>query len=123
MNKENCGISCIRRWMEITEHYDEGVLNELKTVVNEEGLSFSSIMDVMKRNGYTARAYRSKVIFTETPYLLLDDRRKHYYLVEKFTGTMVYLYDPNIGTVRLYRFLFRLIWCQYYLTICYNDDE
>lgn len=122
LEKQNCGVACIIRFLEITERYDERLIQMLEKNVTEEGLSFQAVIDVMQEFGYDVKAYYSHMVFRMVPYIMFDNRRKHYYLIEDFSRFTVQLYDPNMGAVRILRLLFRLFWCKYYLVICYNKD-
>ena len=118
---ENCGVGCIRRYLKLTGNENESLIRELEDEVSEEGLSFKSIMDVMGKFGYEVLGYYSHKVFRETPYIMFDSKRKHYYLVEEFGRFTVRMYDPNLGIISIWRLLFRLFWCKYYLAICYNE--
>ena len=96
---------------------------ELEEELTAEGLSFHSVIEVLRRHGYTVNGYYDRRIYKDVPFLMFDSRRKHYYLVEGFERFTVRLYDPNHGEVRILRFLFALFWCKYYLTICYNENR
>ena len=54
---ENCGVACIRRYLEITGNENEELIRELEEEVSEEGLSFKSIIDVMGKHGYEVVGY------------------------------------------------------------------
>ena len=123
MNKTNCGVACIERYLQLTDRYNDQIICELKQEVTEEGLSFQSIIDVMGRHGYSVSGYYSRKMFHEVPYVMFDRKRKHYYLIERIDHFTVNLYDPNSGEVRILRLLFALFWCKYYLTICYNEGR
>ena len=123
MIKDNCGVSCIRKLLSFTGKVDEKLIRKLEYRVNEEGLSFLNMMEVMNEYGYEVKAYRSELPYYETPYLMFDSKKKHYYLIMIFDDKYCYMYDPNIGDLKIYRKLFKSFWCQYYLTICYNKAE
>lgn len=123
MPKVNCGIQCIKRYLKMTDNMNPNIIVELNGEVNENGLSFLSLIRTMEKYGYEVKAYKDEKVFYGAPYLMFDARRKHYYLVEQFDDVFCYMFDPNIGKVKLLRRLFELFWCQYYLTICYNKAE
>ena len=123
MKRVNCGIACIKRYLELEGREDPGLMTELSAAVDDNGLSFISIIRIMGLHGYEVGAYISDEVYCQTPYLMFDSHRKHYYLIERFDKRYGYIYDPNMGEVRLFRRLFELFWCKYYLTICYNKAE
>ena len=121
MRETNCGVACVERYLQLSDRQNDAMINELRQEVTEEGLSFQSIIDVMERHDYSVNGYYDHKIFSEAPYIMFDSKRRHYYLIEKLGRFTVTMYDPNLGEVRILRFLFALFWCKYYLTICYNE--
>ncbi|MBR0385158.1 MAG: hypothetical protein IJI05_01260, partial [Erysipelotrichaceae bacterium] len=55
--------------------------------------------------------------------IMLNVRKRHYCLVESCDRKHIYLYDPNIGTVPVKRVLWRFLWSNYYITLCYNVND
>ena len=41
----------------------------------------------------------------------------HYYLVADGDDRYVYIYDRNLGEMRLFRWFFRFIWSKYYVSV------
>ena len=111
----NCGISCVRRYLEIT-HGDMGIISRLQERVSEKGLSLADVAEVMEANGYGISAYKGRVQGV-LPLILLDDVRGHYYLLEKRKGIWLFLYDPNRGTIRIPFFLLGLCGYNYFVTV------
>ena len=91
MIKDNCGVSCIRKLLSFTGKVDEKLIRKLEYRVNEEGLSFLNMMEVMNEYGYEVKAYRSELPYYETPYLMFDSKKKHYYLIMKLEELRMFL--------------------------------
>ncbi len=113
----NCGICALKRYFELIGYDGKTCLDELEGYVDEDGLSFYALMEVLNSHGFITKAYKSWRVYKQTPYLLLDAKGKHYYLVIRFDRYFVYLFDSNFGDFCLIRPFFRLIWFRYYLTI------
>lgn len=107
----------------MTNNWNDCLIAELAENVNQDGLSFLSLIRIMKKYGYDVKGYRDKKPYYDAPYLMFDSKKKHYYLIMQFDDKYCYMYDPNIGDLKIYRKLFKSFWCQYYLTICYNKAE
>ena len=116
----NCGVYCVKRFLEIKGIREGSIVDELSELVNDEGLRVADLMDVLARHNISCQAYYSNTPYWQTPYIMLDAARGHYYLVEQVSGLFVHLSDVNRENIVLFRCLFRLFWQKYYITMCYN---
>ena len=113
----------MKRYFDLSGISGDSLLMALDRQVTEEGLSVETLMEVLERYGFRAKAYRDKKLYEKTPFIMLDVKRRHYYLIEKMNRKQVFVFDPNFGTVRLCRVFWRFLWSEYYITLCYNLDN
>lgn len=116
----NCGVLCLKRYFELIDYDGTVLLQQLQRKLSDEGLSVASILEVLKCGGIEAAAYRSRKMAENGPYLLLNRKRRHYQLVLSVGRHLVQIYDPNLGDVAVWKFFYRFLWSEYYITLCYN---
>lgn len=113
----NCGIYCVKRYLEDNGLPSEAVLRRLESEIRDGQLSVLSIKNALQEAGFTVRVYRENRRFSHVPDILFDHVRGHFYL---FTGQdrhWVYLADVNNGDFRIPRFLFFLLDFKFILCI------
>lgn len=119
----NCGVLCIREYLRLTGCDGDSILTALERAVRKEGLTVLDIIDVMSSYGFEVHCYRDKRTYYGTPFLMLDARKKHYYLITHHEKNRVFIYDPNLGYVVIPGWLYRFLWSEYYITLCYNFNN
>ena len=105
----NCGIYCIKRYLEDRGLSSEAVLRRLDGEIRNGQLSVLSIKNVLEEAGFTVRVYRENRLFSHAPDIVFDHVRGHFYLFRKQDRHWVYLADFNHGDFRVPRFLFFLM--------------
>ncbi|MBQ3385357.1 MAG: hypothetical protein IJG59_09140 [Erysipelotrichaceae bacterium] len=113
----NCGIFCVRKYFELISYDGSEIIRQLQSHVSNRGLSVLDIVDVMNRNGFECVAYYDRKVCYEFPYIMYDAVYHHYYLVADGDDRYVYIYDRNLGEMRLFRWFFRFIWSKYYVSV------
>ncbi len=120
---KNCGVLCFKRYFEMVGYDNPELLNKLAEKVEEKGLSIASILQVMNNDELKVEAIKSNILPTCFPLIVLDKRRNHYLLLLQADKVFIKIYDPNLGEVVLFKIFVRLLGWEYYLTLCYNNED
>ena len=113
----NCGIFCVKKYFELIGYDGSEILRQLQSHVCNKGLSVLDIVDVLNRNGFECMAYYDRKVSYDFPYIMYDGINHHYYLVAGSDGRYVYMFDRNLGEIRLFHWFFRFIWRKYYVSV------
>ena len=116
----NCGIFCLARYFDLIGFDGYTALGFMEERVTERGISIPDMAYVLERSGFTLTVWKDGRPFTEGPYIMYDQKREHFLLVEEVRRHFVVIWDSNYGKVRVFRILFGLIWSEYFITLCYN---
>ena len=112
----NCGIYCIKRYLEDHGYPSEETCRLLEAQLEDGQLSVLTMKNALQKAGFALRAYCDRSL-SHKPDILLDHRKHHYYLYRGSDKRYVYLSDVNHGDFRVPRFLFSLLGLKYILCI------